>query len=132
MEVEIFELLRFLFRSKHDLLARSYISDEPFFLEDTGQSGKGLFKGVCHSVERLWSHFLKDLNFSRNYDSYFLAKNKCLWVITISNNYLKIIFIRSSPYIFYVLFYNNTRNKHVFFFSIFDLRLCSLCFFKKK
>ena len=71
MKAEKFELLRFLLRSKHDLPARGYISDGPFFLEDRRQSGKSLFKGVSHSVERLWSHFLKDLNFSRIYDSYF-------------------------------------------------------------
>ena len=65
MKAEKFELLRFLLRSKHDFSTRCYISDGPFFLEDKRLSGKSLFKGISHSVEKILSHFLKDLNFSR-------------------------------------------------------------------
>ena len=79
MKAEKFELFRFLFRSKHDLSAWCYISDEPFFLGDSQK--KSLFKGVSHSVERLWSHFLKDLNFSRM-TRIFIAKNKSFSEIT--------------------------------------------------
>ena len=74
MKVEKFEFLRFLFRSKHDLSARYYISDGQFFLENRRQSGKSLFKVVSHFVERLSSHFLNDLNFSGIYDSFLLLK----------------------------------------------------------
>ena len=53
MKAAKFELLIFLFRSKHDLSVWCYISDGPFFLEDRWQSGKSLFKGVSHTRKAL-------------------------------------------------------------------------------
>ena len=79
MKAEKFELLRFLLRSKHDLSARCYISDGPFFLEDRRQSGKSRFKNVSHSVEVI---FWKIWTFLVSMIRIFISKNKSFRVIT--------------------------------------------------